>query len=159
LVALDTPESASHRTSLLQKAEQVALLRTNIPVKTPDKSIRGEKPNGAGQKPIDDTSQEAVAEEEDAGDETLDVQASGKVPDAVDEYPDGAASPYEEALPPPLMVLWQTQSVCMTKMGDEERGGGQRLTSEDSWIYVATMVTSLTVMIRMALTTLKKPKT
>jgi hypothetical protein len=77
----------------------------DLPIKAPDECIRRKKPNRPRQKPIHNTCQEAVAEEEDAGYEPLDMQSSGVVPDTIDKHPDGTASTHDEALPPPMVVL------------------------------------------------------
>ncbi len=77
----------------------------DVPVKTPNKCIRRKKPNRTRQKAIHHAGKEAVAEEEDAGDEPSNVQSSSVVPDAVDKHPECTASPNEEALPPPMVVL------------------------------------------------------
>lgn len=79
----------------------------DIPIKTLNECIRRKEAHRARQKPINDTSEEAVAEKEHARDEALNVQTGSIVPDAVDKHPDGATTPNEKALPPPVIVLRQ----------------------------------------------------
>lgn len=78
----------------------------NVPVNPPDKNIRCEKSHRARQKAIHGTSEQAVAEEEEAGDEALDVKSGEKEPNAVEEDPEGATGAGEDGLPPPVVVLF-----------------------------------------------------
>ena len=77
----------------------------HLPVNTPDKCICCEEAHRPRQEPVDSARQQAVAEEEDPGDEALDVELREVVPRAVQEDPDGTSSADEEGLPPPMVVL------------------------------------------------------
>jgi hypothetical protein len=70
-----------------------------------NKCISREKPNRAREQTIDQARQKAVAEEQHARNESLNMQPSRVVPDAVGEDPEGTGAADEEALPPPVVVL------------------------------------------------------
>ena len=71
----------------------------------PHKCISCEKPNRAREQTIDQARQKAVAEEQHARDESLNVQSCRVIPHAVGEDPKCAGAANEEALPPPMVVL------------------------------------------------------
>lgn len=74
------------------------------------------------------------------------------VPNAVSKHPEGAASTGQEALPPPVIIL-----LWLVFINTHYKGG--HFTSAHNWLCVAMMVTSLTVIITIVDTVLRKPKT
>lgn len=74
-------------------------------------------------------------------------------PSAVDEDPESTAAADEDGLPPPVIVLLRWFSIGAA-IGYNLI---MELTSAQSRTYVATMVTSMTVMMHTRLTTLRKP--
>ena len=81
-------------------------------------------------------------------------------PNAIEKDPEGASSSNQDRLPPPIVVL--VISRVENQLGchcDTNQGTKGKLTSAQSWIYVAIMVTSMTVTIHTRLITLKNPKT
>ena len=77
----------------------------NIPINAPDKCVCCQEPNRARQKPVHSTSQQAVAKEQHARNEPLNIKFSKIVPGTVKENPESTASTDEEGLPPPVVVL------------------------------------------------------
>ncbi len=61
--------------------------RSNSPINPPHKRVRSQEPHGARQQAIDSARQKAVGEEQEAGDEALDVEFGEVEPDAVEEDP------------------------------------------------------------------------
>lgn len=79
----------------------------------PHKCISRKKADRAGEQAVDQTGQEAVAEEQQARNQADNVQPRRVVPDAVGEDPEGAGAADEEALPPPVVVL----HTCVSRFG------------------------------------------
>ena len=77
----------------------------SVPIDSPHERVSREEPHGPGQQAVDRAGQQAVAEEEHARYEALDVQFRPVEPDAVHEDPDGRAGPDEDGLPPPVVVF------------------------------------------------------
>lgn len=123
----------------------------NSPVDPADERIRRQKPDGARQKSVHRTRQEAVAEEEQTRHKPSNVQVEKVVPDAVRKHPERAAAARQETLPPPVVVLSMSAEFNPRSI--------DRLTSAHNWLYVAITVTSLTVTIRIVVTALKNPNT
>jgi len=82
----------------------------HVPVNAPDKCICREEAHRPRQEPVYSARQQAVAEEEDPGDEALDVELRKVVPRAVQEDPDGTSASDEEGLPPPMVILCKSAS-------------------------------------------------
>ena len=83
----------------------IAIREDDSPINTPYKCICSKKPNSASEKPVHSARQQAVAEEEHAGNEAVDVELGKVVPHAVAEYPECTTSANKEGLPPPMVVL------------------------------------------------------
>jgi hypothetical protein len=90
--------------------------RENIPVDPPDECIRRQEADSPCQQPVNGTGQEAVAEEEKTRHKSCYMQLEHVVPDTVDKYPECAAASCQEALPPPVVVLW-AMHVSRKKIG------------------------------------------
>ena len=108
----------------------------------PHKCIRRQKPNRPCKQPIYQASQETVAEEQHARNESLDVQLCGIIPHAVHEDPEGAGSTDEEALPPPVVVFVAKLDVgrnyCDFTDRDDQYGAHNAQKAED--VVVAALV-------------------
>lgn len=74
-------------------------------IDTSHKSVGSQETNGASEQTINQTRQEAVAEEQHRADQTSDMQMIGVVIHAVKEDPDRRRAADEERLPPPVVVL------------------------------------------------------
>jgi hypothetical protein len=77
----------------------------------PNKCVSREKPNRAREQTIDQARQKAVAEEQHARNESLNVQSCRIIPHAVGEDPKCTGPADEEALPPPVVVL-ENRQLC-----------------------------------------------
>lgn len=76
-----------------------------LPIDIPYKSVRRQEAHRARQQAVDGARQQAVAEEQHARYEALNVQFGPVEPDAVHEDPGRGAGPDEDGLPPPMVVL------------------------------------------------------
>ena len=95
----------------------------NLPVNTPHECIRGQEADGAGQQAVHAAGQQAVAEEQQAGDEALDFKLGEVVPGAVEEDPQRTAAANEEGLPPPVVVLRGEIVISSRFLGRENAKG------------------------------------
>jgi hypothetical protein len=74
-------------------------------INPPHKRISRQEPHSPSEEPVNSARQEAVAEKEYGGNESLDMQTREVIPGAIEEGPEGAAAADEEGLPPPVVVL------------------------------------------------------
>ena len=79
--------------------------RRSLPVYPPHKRVSRQESHGARQQAVHGAGQQAVAEEEHARDEALNVQLRPVEPDAVEEDPGRGAGADEDGLPPPVVVF------------------------------------------------------
>lgn len=86
-------------------------------INTSDKRIGGQKSNSSCQEAVNSTGKEAIAEEEQAGHKSGDVELEQVVPDTVGKDPKCAAATSEETLPPPMIVL-EGQHQFLQKLKD-----------------------------------------
>jgi hypothetical protein len=90
----------------------------------PNKCISREKADRAREQAVDQAGQKAVAEEQHARHEALNVQSRRVVPHTVDEDPKCTGAADKEALPPPMVVL-EESSVVRTRPRPRPRQSGK----------------------------------
>lgn len=94
--------------------------RKSVPIYPPHKRIRRQKSHGSCQQPVHCARQEAIAKEQEAGYESVDIKLGVVEDDAVQEDPEGTAAADKDGLPPPMVILIAVNSAEMWK------GNGKR---------------------------------
>jgi hypothetical protein len=76
------------------------------PINPSDKRISRQPPNRSCQQPVNRTSEEPIGKEQQAANETRDVQVVEEVVHKVRKDPGRAATAGEEGVPVPIVILW-----------------------------------------------------
>ncbi len=76
-----------------------------VPVYSPYKCICCQKAHRTRQQPVHCARQKAIAEEQEARDEAVDIEFGVVEDDAVEENPERAAAANKDGLPPPIVIL------------------------------------------------------
>lgn len=83
-----------------------------LPVDPAYERVRSKETNCTCEEAVYKAGEEAVREEQHAGDESRDAKLEKVIPRAGQENPEGRTAAYEERLPPPVIVLQSMSIGC-----------------------------------------------